>query len=130
MDWLVGAALSVRADVFRDTGGFWPIQYAEEQELAWEIQQRGHTVRFVADVRVMHRENVSGQKRWSLPERAARTAEAERAFLAKNYSRPRGGAIRWITAAGHLGRSAVLRRLGHAERADVYAAMARPLLRR
>jgi N-acetylglucosaminyl-diphospho-decaprenol L-rhamnosyltransferase len=130
VDWLVGAALSVRADAFRDAGGFWPIQYAEEQELAWEIQRRGYAVRFVADVRVMHVENVSNQQRWSLAQRAGRTAEAERAFLAKNYSRPRGGAIRWITGAGHLGRSAVLRRLGRTERADVYAAMARPLLRR
>jgi GT2 family glycosyltransferase len=130
VDWLVGAALSVRADVFRDTGGFWPIQYAEEQELAWEVQRRGYVVRFVADVRVMHVENVSNQQRWSLPQRAARTAEAERAFLAKNYSRPRGAVIRRITATGHLARSAILRRLGHTERADVYAEMARPLLRR
>jgi GT2 family glycosyltransferase len=130
VDWVVGAALSVREDAFREAGGFWPIQYAEEQELAWQIQRQGRVVRFVADVRVKHVENVSNQQRWSLAQRAARTAEAERAFVAKNYSPLRGAAVLRITATGHLARSAVLRRLGHTERADVYAAMARPLLRR
>jgi N-acetylglucosaminyl-diphospho-decaprenol L-rhamnosyltransferase len=129
VDWVVGAALSVRADAFRYVGGFWPIHYAEEQELARELQRCGFRVRFVPGVRVMHVENVSNKQRFSLPERAARTAEAERAFVDKHYTRRRGGLIRRITASGHLARAAALRRLGHAERADVYAAMAGPLLR-
>ncbi len=125
VDWVVGAALSVRADLFRDAGGFWTIQYAEEQDLAREIERRGFAVRFVHDVRVMHVENVSNQQRWSSPERAGRTAEAERAFLEKHYPRRRAAAIRAITALGHSGRSAVLRRLGRPERAEEYRSMAR-----
>ena len=125
VDWVVGAALSVRADLFREAGGFWPTQYAEEQNLAREIQNRGFAVRFVHDVRVMHVENFSNQQRWSSPERAGRTAAAERAFLAKHYPRRRAAVIRSITALGHSGRSAVLRRLGRTERADEYRSMAR-----
>ena len=68
--WLVGAALSVRADVFREVGGFWAIQYGEEQDLARKIQERGLAVRYVQDVRVMHVGNVSNRQRWSSPERA------------------------------------------------------------
>jgi GT2 family glycosyltransferase len=130
MGWLVGAALSVRADVFRDVGGFWPIQYGQEQDLAREIQRRGLAVRYVHDVPVLHVENFSGRQRWSSPERAARTAEAELAFLGKHYSRPRAAAIRLITAIGHAGRSAILGLLGETERADVYRSMARVHLRR
>jgi N-acetylglucosaminyl-diphospho-decaprenol L-rhamnosyltransferase len=130
VDWVVGAALSVRADLFRDVGGFWPIQYAEEQDLAREIQRRGYGVRFVHDVRIMHVENVSNEQRWSSPERAGRTAEAERAFLSKHYSRGHAAAIRLITAFGHTWRSVILRLLGQHERAAVFGSMARVLLRR
>jgi N-acetylglucosaminyl-diphospho-decaprenol L-rhamnosyltransferase len=63
VDWVVGAALSVRADVFREAGGFWTIQYAEEQDLAREIQRRGLRVRYVHDVRVLHVENASNKQR-------------------------------------------------------------------
>jgi N-acetylglucosaminyl-diphospho-decaprenol L-rhamnosyltransferase len=129
VDWVVGAALSVRADAFRYVGGFWPIHYAEEQELARQLQATAFRIRFLPAVRVMHVENVSNQQRFSLPERAARTAAAERAFIDRHYSARRGALIRRVTAAGHLGRAAILRRLGHGERADVYAAMAGPLLR-
>ena len=129
VDWVVGAALSVRADAFRYVGGFWPIQYAEEQELARELRATAFRIRFLPDVRVLHIENVSNQQRFPLAERARRTAEAERAFVDKHYSPGRGALIRRITAAGHLARSAILRRLGHADRANVYAAMAGPLLR-
>jgi GT2 family glycosyltransferase len=128
-DWLVGAALSVRAEVFHEVGGFWPMQYAEEQNLAREIQRRGLAVRYVHDVNVMHVGNFSNQQRWSSDERAGHTAEAEVAFLAKHYSRPQAAAIRLITATGHAGRSAILRRMGETERADVYGSMARVLLK-
>jgi N-acetylglucosaminyl-diphospho-decaprenol L-rhamnosyltransferase len=128
MGWLVGAALSVRAEVFREVGGFWSIQYAEEQELAREIQRRGLAVRFVHDVNVMHVENFSNRQRWSSAERAGRIAEAEAAFLAKHYSRPCAAAIRLITASGHAGRAAILRLMGEIERADVYRSMARVLV--
>ena len=130
VDWVVGAALSVRADLFREVGGFWPIQYGEEQDLAREIQRRGHAVRYVHDVRVMHVGNFSNRQRWSDAEGAARRAEAELAFLAKHYSRVRRGAIRWITLLGHAGRSAVLRALGESERASAYRAAARVYLRK
>jgi GT2 family glycosyltransferase len=128
--WLVGAALSIRADLFREVGGFWPIQYAEEQDLARKVAERGMSVRFVHDARVMHVENFSNRQQWSSPERAARTAEAERAFLAEHYPPARALAIRSINATGHAGRALVLRLLGERERAAVYAAMARALITR
>jgi GT2 family glycosyltransferase len=128
-DWLLGAALSVRTEVFREVGGFWPIQYSEEEDLARKLQQRGLAVRYVHNVRVMHLLNFSSQKRWSSPERAGRQAAADAAILAKHYSRPSAAAIRLITASGYAGRSAILRRMGEIERAEVYRSMGRVLLR-
>lgn len=129
VDWVVGAALTVRAELFRAVGGFWPLQYTEEQDLAWKLAERGSTVRYVHDVRVLHIRNFSNRQRWSEPERAARMAQAELAFLAKHYSRPRRAAIRLLTLLGHAARSPILRVLGRTERADVYRAMARVYLR-
>lgn len=88
--------------------------------MAREVQRRGFVVRFVHDVRVRHVENFSNRQRWSLAERADRIAEAERAFLAKHYTRRRAAAIRLITATVHAGRARILRRLGQPDCADVY----------
>jgi N-acetylglucosaminyl-diphospho-decaprenol L-rhamnosyltransferase len=129
MDWLVGAALSLRADLFRAVGGFWPIQYGEEADLARKVQDRGYTVRFVHDVRVMHVGNVSNQQRFSSPERAGRAARAEVAYLDRHVGGLRAAAIRSIVGAGHAGRAAVLGLLREPERAAVYRSMADVYLR-
>jgi GT2 family glycosyltransferase len=123
-DWLMGAALAVRADVFRDLGGFWPTMYAEDQDLAYRAQLRGMRVRFESPARVMHVGNHSLAQRWSASERAARIARAELAFVGSHYSRPRGAAIRAITGAGYAGRALVHRLLGHRAEARTYGAMA------
>jgi GT2 family glycosyltransferase len=106
------------------------MQYGEGQDLARKIERRGFVVRYVHDVEVLHVGNVSNRQRWSSPERAARTAEAARANLAKHYPRGRSAAIRLITAAGQEGRLAVLGVMGETERAAVYRSMARVLLNR
>jgi N-acetylglucosaminyl-diphospho-decaprenol L-rhamnosyltransferase len=129
MDWLVGAALSLHADLFRTVGGFWPMQYGEEADLARKIQDRGYTVRFVHDVSVMHVGNVSNQQRFSSPGRAGRAARAEVAYLDRHVGGVRAAAIRCIVGAGHAGRAAVLGLLRERERAAVYRSMADVYLR-
>lgn len=122
-DWVMGAALAIRADVFRDLGGFWPMMYAEEEELAYRAQQRGLRVRFESDIPVMHVGNHSNAQRWSEPERAVRVAGAELAFLAAHYPRGQAAMIRAIRAATYGARAATLGAMGRAERAAVYRAM-------
>jgi len=129
MDWLVGAALSLRADLFRAVGGFWPIQYGEEADLARKVQDRGYAVRFVHDVSVMHVGNVSNQQRFSSPDRARRAARAEVAYLDRHVGGVRAAAIRAIVGAGHAGRAAVLGLRRERERAAVYRSMAAVYLR-
>jgi GT2 family glycosyltransferase len=123
--WVMGAALAVRADLFRDLGGFWERTYAEEQDLAYRVRARGLRVRFEPSVRVMHMGNHSGAQVWSGAERATRVASAELAFLAGHYGRLRAAAIWAITWLAYSGRAFVLGRLGRRDSAAVYRAMAR-----
>jgi GT2 family glycosyltransferase len=121
----MGAAIAIRAELFRELGGFWETMYAEEQDLAYRVQERGLRVRFERSASVMHIGNHSLAQQWSGAERATRVARAELAFLDAHYGRPRAAAIRAITGTAYAGRAIVLRLLGRRGRARVYGAMAR-----
>jgi GT2 family glycosyltransferase len=125
VDWLMGAAIAVRADVFARLGGFWTTEYAEEQDLAYRARQLGLAVRFEHAVRVMHIGNHSVAKRWSEPERAVRVANAELAFLRAHYSRPRAAAIRAVVGLAYAARALAHAALGNRTRAAVYRSMTR-----
>lgn len=122
-DWVKGAAVAVQADVFRQLGGFWPIMYSEEEDLAYRAQERGLRVRFDSSVRVMHVGNHSNRQRWVSAARAARIASAEISFLRAHYSRPRAAAIRAITGTAYGLRAIAHRVLRHEQAAAVYRAM-------
>lgn len=124
VDWLKGAALAVRADAFAAAGGFWPLMYGEEQDLAYRLRDRGLRVRFEPSTSVMHVGNHSGGQRWSDPQRAARVARAELAFLRAHYPRPRAAAIRAITLGAFAARAAIHGLLARPQ-AGVYRSMAR-----
>lgn len=123
--WVMGAALAVPADLFRQVGGFWPTMYAEDEDLAYKVQRRGLRVRLESSARVLHVGNHSLGKRWSDAERAVRVANAELVFLRTHYGRPRRAAIRAIAGFGYAARALVHRLLGHRDRAAVFAAIAR-----
>jgi GT2 family glycosyltransferase len=123
--WVMGAAVAVRADLFRQLGGFWPIMYSEEQDLAYRAQQRGLRVRFEDTVRVMHVGNHSNRQRWASAVRAARIASAEISFLRAHYGGPRRAVIRLLTGAAYGARAIAHAALRHRERAAVFRAMAR-----
>jgi GT2 family glycosyltransferase len=122
-DWLMGAALAVRADVFRELGGFWSTLYSEETDLAFRARQRGLRVRFDNTARVMHIGNHSLSQRLSDSERAQRMARAELAFLKAHYSRPRRLAIQWLGVVAFGARAIAHALLGRTSRASVYRSM-------
>jgi GT2 family glycosyltransferase len=124
-DWVLGAAMAIRTDLFRELGGFWLETYSEESELAWRVQQRGLRVRYERSTRLMHLGNHSLGKKWSVPGRAAVIARAELAFLRAHYGRARRVAIRAISAAGYAARTVAHALLGHRQEAAIYRAMAR-----
>jgi GT2 family glycosyltransferase len=123
-DWLMGAALAVRADVFRRLGGFWPTLYNEETDLAFRAHQRGLRVHFESSATVMHIGNHSHAKRLTDTQRARQMGEADLEFLRAHYGSARRAAIRAIGLLTYGSRAvahAVLRRRG---RAGVYRVMA------
>ena len=124
-DWLMGAAIAVRTDVFRELGGFWETMYAEEEDLAYRVQKRGLRVRFERSATVMHVGNHSLAQQWSDAERAEQVANAELAFLRTHYGWARATVIRAITGMAYAGRALVLTLLRRRGRARVYTAMAR-----
>jgi GT2 family glycosyltransferase len=123
--WVKGAAVAVRADVFRELGGFWTTLYGEEQDLAYRAQARGARVRFEPAAKVMHIGNFSLGQWLSDPARAARVAYAELMFLRTHYAPTRAAAIRSIVGTGYLVRAVAHAALGRRARARVYAALAR-----
>jgi|SRR5215210_890323 len=123
-DWVMGCAFAIRAELFRELGGFWSTVYAEEQDLARRVQERGLRVRFEPAAKVVHVGNHSLGQRWSDPERAALVAAAEVAFLRRYHGRLRRAAIRSLVAAGHGARAIAHRVVGNVERAAVHRAMA------
>jgi GT2 family glycosyltransferase len=123
-DWLMGAALAVRADVFRELGGFWPTLYNEETDLAYRARQRGLRVRFESAPTVMHIGNHSLSRRLSDTERARRMAVAELKFLEAHYGPLRRAAIRAIGVASYGSRAVAHALLGRRPRAAVYWSMA------
>lgn len=124
VDCVMGAVLGVRAEVFRTVGGFWPLMYASEEDLAWKVQRRGLSVRFVREAEVLHVGNHSNRRRWSDAERAARVGRSELAFLSQHYSRARALAIRAVAGIGFAVRALALWVAGRRRRAEIYAALA------
>lgn len=54
--WASGAALFIRSDVFKASGGFDPYFFAhmEEIDLCWRIQRMGFRIRFIPQSEVLH----------------------------------------------------------------------------
>ena len=130
VDWVKGAALAIRADLFRDLGGFWPVLYGEETDLAFRARRRGLRVRFEHSARVMHIGNYSLGQRLSDTERAAEVANSEVQFLRSHCGPVRRLAIRTILTAGYASRAVVHALLGRPGRAAVFREMARVLASR
>ena len=123
-DWLMGAALAVRADVFARLGGFWPTLYSEETDLAYRARRQGLLVRFESRATVMHIGNHSHAKRITDTQRAKQMACAEMEFLEAHYRPARRVAIRAIGVLSYGMRSIAHALLGRTARAAVYRSMA------
>jgi hypothetical protein len=125
VDWFKGAVVTIRADLFRDLGGFWPSLYGEETDLAFRARERGLRVRFERSARVMHVGDHSLGQRLSDADRAARVVNSEVLFLRTHYRPGRAIAIRAILTAGYASRAALNALLGHRRRAAVFREMTR-----
>jgi GT2 family glycosyltransferase len=124
VDWAMGAVVAIRRSLFAELGGYWPLVFGSETDLAWRLRARGAGARFVRESEVMHVGDFSNRRRWSRPRRAARVANAELVFLRRHYGRARRVGIRLVRLAGAIVRIPFLIALGRRRRAADYAAMA------
>ncbi|HEX8122381.1 MAG TPA: glycosyltransferase [Solirubrobacteraceae bacterium] len=128
VDWIMGAAIAVPAELFRRLGGFWPTMYGEDEDLAYRVRRLGLRVRYEPAAEVMHIGRFSSGQRWAAPERAAIVARAEATFLRTHYAPARAAAIRSIRAGGYAARVVAYALLGRRDAVALYRAMARAIL--
>ncbi len=105
VDYVSGAALFIRAAVFRQLGGFDPdfFLYFEETELAWRIRKAGYHTVLVPQAQLVHLEGGSdGSAGWS----EAKLGQFTRSR--KLYFRKTGGRLRAAVVTGVLALQALL----------------------
>ncbi len=125
VDWVKGAAMAIRADLFRELGGLWPALFGEETDLAFRVRKQGLRIRFERTARVVHRGGYSLDQKLSEAERAVRVADSQKLLLVTHYGRLRRVTIRGILLAGYGARAVIHSLLGRRSRAVVFREMAR-----
>jgi GT2 family glycosyltransferase len=93
-DWVIGACMLVRREVFRDTGGFDPSMFLYGEEVEWchRIRERGWRVLFSPVGNVLHLEHQSADQLLQEAGRVDRCLVAEDALIAR-WQGPLAGAL-------------------------------------
>jgi GT2 family glycosyltransferase len=84
-DWVIGACMLVRREVFQETGGFTPdmFLYGEEVEWCHRIRERGWKVLFSPVGSILHLEHQSANQLFHEAGRVDRCLAAEDALIAR-----------------------------------------------
>ncbi len=83
VDWVAGACLLIRADVFREVGGFDErLTYVEDVELGERVRRAGHKLVLAGNVRVLH---LGGQSFVSIRREVPRRYRESQRLLADAY---------------------------------------------
>jgi N-acetylglucosaminyl-diphospho-decaprenol L-rhamnosyltransferase len=107
-DWLTGPFVAMRRRTFDAIGGVDESSffYAEDMRLCWAVRQRGMHLAYVQDAVVMHEDDASARRRWSVEEISRRrTREFIRASCELGGRRGRLAAAAYVS--GVLLRAAV-----------------------
>lgn len=101
---LSGAFMMVRADAWREVGGFDPdyFMYAEELDLCFRLRRRGYRIIMTPRAEIVH---LVGSGESLSPRRVTLLTKARMHFLRKFWTPPRatiGGAILWMHGAIRL----------------------------
>jgi GT2 family glycosyltransferase len=116
VDWLGGACLMVRRDVFRAVGGFDPRFFMYSEELDWcrRIRQAGWRIAFVPEAELVHHEGRSSEQ--NVARRASNFQESKARYFEKYQGAAVGRALRLFLLANtlaDLGAEAAKLALGH-----------------
>lgn len=131
VDWVKGAAVLLRADLFRQVGG-WSTQtfmYAEDQQLCWDVRAAGRRVRFDPSAAVVHLDDHASSKRWDDAARADRVARATARMVLDRYGPAPARTTLALTWARHTIRRVVSLLRGSPAAANAHRAAAAVYLR-
>ena len=123
VDWVVGACMLVRAEVFRATGGFDPsiFLYGEEEEWCGRIAEAGWRILYSPCARVTHLGHQTTQCFFGETSRVERCLEASDELLVRRSGfagAVAGPALRVVGALLKLAKVSVSRRIGRARATD------------
>lgn len=103
VDWAVGAALLMRRSAIEEVGGFDESFFMYAEDLAWcyRARERGWSIRFEPEARVVHVGNASGARRYG--DRRTRTyLENTHRWYRATHGRTRSWSYRMLNAAAAL----------------------------
>jgi GT2 family glycosyltransferase len=123
VDWVVGACMLVRSEVFRVTGGFDPgiFLYGEEEEWCGRIAQAGWRILYSPRARVTHLGHQTTKRYLGERSRVERCLEASDELLARRSGfagAVAGPALRVLGALLKLAKVSVLGRFGRTRPTD------------
>ena len=123
VDWIVGACMLVRAEVFRATGGFDPsiFLYGEEEEWCARIAAAGWRIVYSPRARVTHLGHQTTRRFFGETSRVERCLEASDRLLARRSGLAgsvAGPAVRVAGALLKLAKISVARSIGRARASD------------
>lgn len=123
VDWLVGACLMLRREVFEQTGGFDPsiFMYGEEVEWCHRIRERGWSILFSPVGQVRHLNHRSADILLGTTGRIDQCLIAEDQLVARWEGRAAGALAPAVRVTGALLRLAVFGLRRHLGRDDEYA---------
>lgn len=96
VDWISGACMAIRAEVFHESGGFDASYFAHMEEIdwCWRLRRKGYDFRYLSAVKVFH---VGGATlSHSNPKKTYLNFRNNLATLKKNLSRSRWRKVYWI----------------------------------
>ncbi len=123
VDWIVGACMLVRAEVFRTTGGFDPgiFLYGEEEEWCGRISDAGWRILYSPVARVTHLGHQTTRRFFGEISRVERCLAASDELLARRsgmVGTVAGPALRMVGALLKLAKVSVAASIGRARAGD------------
>ena len=85
VDWILGAAIFIRTELFKEVGGFDKdyFMFFEEVDLCKKVTEKGYKVLYCPGIKIHHIGSVSGKKDYKLY--TIRTYSSKYIYLSKHY---------------------------------------------
>jgi asparagine synthase (glutamine-hydrolysing) len=104
VDWVAGAFMLLRREVFERTDGFTEeyFMYGEDLEWCYRIRDAGWRIRYYPSAVVVHRDHASAEARWGSVGRVALCVQRRQAIFDRRYGPVRGAVFRAASVGAAL----------------------------